>query len=95
LGKGRVDEVVKRGVSCFNVDTATRVAFVNSIVKTVHSQNEISFDIRKILGDAQEEVKKTVKKKMEDFCSAGKCSISGHQKAEEIHVAKSDEIGEE
>ena len=72
---GRVKEAVKRGICCFNVDTATRVAFINSIVKTVKSQNEISFDIRKILGDAQEEVKRTVKRKMEDFCSSGKCSL--------------------
>ena len=90
--KDRIDEVVKRGVSCFNVDTATRVAFVNSIIKTVRSQNEISFDIRKILGDAQEEVKKTVKKKMEDFCSSGKCSVRNHLKVEEV---KSTDIGEE
>jgi ketose-bisphosphate aldolase len=72
---GRVKEVVKRGINCFNVDTATRVAFVNSIIKTVRSKDEISFDIRKILGDAQEEVKKTVKRKMEDFCSSGKCAL--------------------
>jgi fructose-bisphosphate aldolase class II len=72
---GRVKEVIARGISCFNVDTATRVAFVNSIVKTVRSQNDISFDIRKVLGDAQEEVKKTVMKKMADFCSSGKCNI--------------------
>ena len=70
--KERVDQVVSRGVSCFNVDTATRVAFMNSIIKTVKSSNEISFDLRKILGDAQEEVKRTVMKKMEDFGSAGK-----------------------
>lgn len=74
--KERVDQVISRGVSCFNVDTATRVAFVNSIIKTVKSKDEVSFDIRKILGDAQEEVKKTVKKKMEDFCSSGKCDIT-------------------
>lgn len=72
---GRVKEVIARGICCFNVDTATRVAFINSIIKTVHSRNEIAFDIRKILGDAQEEVKKTVRRKMEDFCSGGKCSI--------------------
>jgi ketose-bisphosphate aldolase len=92
---GRVKEVVKRGISCFNVDTATRVAFVNSIIKTVHSQNEISFDIRKILGDAQEEVKKTVKKKMEDFCSAGKCVVHNDAKEHKHIEVKSDEIGEE
>ncbi|EKE19375.1 MAG: hypothetical protein ACD_9C00036G0007 [uncultured bacterium] len=72
---GRVKEAVECGVSCFNVDTATRVAFVNSIIKTVKSKDEVSFDIRKILGDAQEEVKKTVRKKMDDFCSSGKCAI--------------------
>lgn len=70
---GRVKEVISRGICCFNVDTATRVAFVGSIIKTVRHQNEIAFDIRKILGDAQEEVKKTVRQKMEDFCSNGRC----------------------
>ena len=89
----RVKEVVKRGISCFNVDTATRVAFVNSIIKTVRSQNEISFDIRKILGDAQEEVKKTVKRKMEDFCSAGKCVVR-YEKRPEKEI-ESSEVGEE
>ena len=93
--KDRIDEVVKRGVSCFNVDTATRVAFVNSIIKTVRSKNEVSFDIRKILGDAQEEVKKTVMKKMIDFCSNGKCAISDHRIKHNTKVTKSDEIGEE
>lgn len=72
---GRVKEAIARGINCFNVDTATRVAFVNSIIKTVRNQNEIAFDIRKILGDSQDEVKKTVRKKMEDFCSSGKCSL--------------------
>jgi len=61
----------------------------------VHKKDEIAFDIRKILGDAQEEVKKTVQKKMIDFCSAGKCSISNHSKNEETHTLKTDEIGEE
>jgi ketose-bisphosphate aldolase len=93
--EGRVKEVVKRGINCFNVDTATRVAFINSIVRTVKSKNEISFDISKIFGDAQDEVKKTVRKKMDDFCSSGKCSITESVKTEEAHKAKSDEIGEE
>jgi fructose-bisphosphate aldolase class II len=92
---GRVKEAIANGVCCFNVDTATRVAFVNSIIRTVKGKDEISFDIRKILGDAQEEVKKTVRKKMEDFCSSGKCNISNHAKSEEVKVVKSDEIGEE
>lgn len=92
---GRVKEAIARGISCFNVDTATRVAFVNSIIKTVKSKNEVSFDIRKVLGDAQEEVKKTVMKKMEDFCSSGKCTISGKLKTDGDYENKSDEIGEE
>lgn len=92
--KDRVDEVVKRGVCCFNVDTATRVAFVNSLIKTVKSQSEISFDIRKIMGDAQEEVKKTVIKKMNDFCSSGKCEISQAPKEYGQRIS-SEDIGEE
>jgi fructose-bisphosphate aldolase class II len=92
---GRVKEAIANGVCCFNVDTATRVAFVNSIIRTVKSKDEISFDIRKILGDAQEEVKKTVTKKMEDFCSSGKCSISNHLKTEKISVAQPSKIWEE
>lgn len=93
---GRVKDAVANGICCFNVDTATRVAFVNSIIKTVHQKDEIAFDIRKILGDAQEEVKKTVQQKMNDFCSAGKCSVSAHPKIEDIETTKSsDEIGEE
>lgn len=93
--KDRIDEVVKRGVSCFNVDTATRVAFINSIIKTVRSKNEVSFDIRRILGDAQEEVKKTVMKKMEDFCSSGKCVVTGKVNVNDDYAVKSDEAGEE
>lgn len=92
--KDRVDEVVKRGVSCFNVDTATRVAFVNSLLKTFKNQSEITFDIRKIMGDAQEEVKKTVMAKMKDFCSAGKCEIP-KEPSKYVHEKKSEDIGEE
>ncbi|HAV11678.1 MAG TPA: tagatose-bisphosphate aldolase, partial [Candidatus Moranbacteria bacterium] len=68
----RVKEVVSRGISCFNVDTATRLAFVNSLVKAVREQNEISFDVRKLLGDAREAVKETVKQKIKSFGSDGK-----------------------
>lgn len=92
--KERVDEVVKRGICCFNVDTATRVAFVNSLIKTFKNQSEISFDIRKIMGDAQEEVRKTVVKKMQDFCSAGKCTIS-NEAIEYKPEKNSEEMGEE
>lgn len=68
----RVREVIKRGVSCFNVDTATRVAFVNNIIMACKEQGGISFDIRKLLGDAREAVKEAVKEKMIVFDCAGK-----------------------
>lgn len=92
---GRVKEAVANGICCFNVDTATRVAFVNSIIKTVHKKDEIAFDIRKILGDAQEEVKKTVAQKMIDFCSSGKCSLSAHPKDFVAPVNKLTAVDEE
>lgn len=69
---GKVKEVIDRGISCFNVDTATRLAFTNSLVKTVREQDNVSFDIRKLLGDAREEVKDVVKQKIKIFGSDGK-----------------------
>ncbi|EKE16123.1 MAG: Fructose-1,6-bisphosphate aldolase, class II [uncultured bacterium] len=69
---GKVKEVIARGIACFNVDTATRLAFVNSLVKSVREQNEVSFDVRKLLGDARESVKETVKQKIKIFGSDGK-----------------------
>jgi fructose-bisphosphate aldolase class II len=69
-----------RGICCFNVDTATTLAFVNSLVKAVHEQNEISFDIRKLLGDAREAVKNIVKEKISYFGSEGKVEISGQDR---------------
>ncbi|HPN54321.1 MAG TPA: class II fructose-bisphosphate aldolase [Candidatus Moranbacteria bacterium] len=72
---GRVKEVIARGISCFNVDTAIRLAFVNDLIKSVREQNDVYFDIRKLLGDAREAVKKTVKDKMHYFGSEGKVKI--------------------
>jgi len=69
---GRVAEVIKRGIVCFNVDTATRIAFVNSLMKAAKDQNDISFDVRKILGDAREAVKQAVMEKIKIFGSDGK-----------------------
>ena len=49
----RVRQVVKRGISCFNVDTATRIAFINSLTKQIKSQaGGASFDVRKLLGQS-------------------------------------------
>jgi ketose-bisphosphate aldolase len=69
---GRVQEVIKRGVACFNVDTALRLAFINNLVNATRNQGMVSFDIRKLLGDAREAVKNTVKGKIKIFGSDGK-----------------------
>lgn len=74
---GKVKEVIARGVCCFNVDTAIRMAFINNLINAVRQQNDISFDIRKILGDAREAVKDTVKEKMRYFGSEGKAPAKG------------------
>lgn len=69
----RVQEVVKRGICCFNVDTATRVAFMNNLMKnSCNLGSNATFDIRKVLGDAREAAKQTVMKKMESFGCTGK-----------------------
>ncbi|HCP08653.1 MAG TPA: tagatose-bisphosphate aldolase, partial [Candidatus Moranbacteria bacterium] len=69
---GRVSEVIKRGISCFNIDTAIRMAFANNIIRAVKSQDGVSFDIRKLLGDAREAVKETVIAKIKLFGSEGR-----------------------
>lgn len=69
---GRVAEAIKRGIACFNVDTSVRMAFVNSLINSVRNQGDVSFDIRKLLGDAREAVKSAVKKKIKIFGSDGK-----------------------
>jgi len=69
---GKVEEAVKRGISCFNVDTATRLAFVNNLINVVKNQGDVSFDIRNLLGDAREAVKDVVKRKIKMYGSDGK-----------------------
>ena len=69
---GKVKEVISRGICCFNVDTATRLAFVNSLAGSFRDQHNLSFDIRKLLGDAQNEVKNAVMKKIGYFGSGGR-----------------------
>jgi len=70
--KGRVAEAIKNGISCFNVDTSIRLAFVNDLVKSVNEQSGVSFDVRKLLGGAREAVKAAVKEKIKIFGSGGK-----------------------
>lgn len=69
---GRVQEVIKRGVACFNVDTAIRLAFVNNLINSVREQGNTAFDIRALLMGAKEAVEEVVKKKIKIFGSDGK-----------------------
>lgn len=75
--KGVPDEILneasKKGVSKINVDTDLRLAMTAQIRK-VFAQDPSSFDPRKYLIPAREEVKNTVKHKIKDvFGSSGKC----------------------
>lgn len=67
---GRVVEVVKRGINCFNVDTALRLAFIGGLRQALQSEDEA--DLRKVMGKAKEATREAVKGKMEAFGSAGK-----------------------
>ncbi len=69
---GRVSEVISRGISCFNVDTAIRMAFINSLIKKSCNVGEVSYDVRRILGDARNAVKHAVMTKIKYFGSDGK-----------------------
>ncbi|MCD6149770.1 class II fructose-bisphosphate aldolase [bacterium] len=69
---GKVDEVVERGICCFNVDTAIRLAFINNLANSLKNKSDISFDIRKVLGNAREAVENVVKEKIKLFRSDGK-----------------------
>lgn len=67
---GRVDRVIRLGVSCFNVDTAIRLGFLSQLSQTLSSGDQT--DLRKVLGAARRSVEIAVLKKIEMFGSAGK-----------------------
>lgn len=69
---GKATEAIKRGATCFNVDTNIRLAFMNTLSSIFKGKTEAGFDPRNILGQAREAVKENVKRKMELFGSAGK-----------------------
>jgi ketose-bisphosphate aldolase len=68
----RAKTVIEKGISCFNVDTAIRLAFVNSLINRVKNKEEMSFDIRKILGESRNQVENAVKEKIKIFGSDGR-----------------------
>ena len=68
----RVDEVIKRGICSFNIDTSLRLSFINSLVSSVKNKDSTSFDPRELLGNARDAVYKVVKDKIKIFRSDGK-----------------------
>ncbi len=68
-----VKKAIELGITCFNVETATKTAFLNTLRQTLNESNEV--DIRKILMPAREAFKAAVKTKMKLFGSEGKAVV--------------------
>jgi ketose-bisphosphate aldolase len=68
--RDRIAEVIYRGISCFNVDTSIRLAFIGQLKQSLHESDET--DLRKLLGASKEAVKKTVMEKIQYFGSNNK-----------------------
>lgn len=66
----RVKKVIGMGISCFNVDTSIRLAFIGAIKQHLEEHDET--DIRRLLEGAKLCVQDTVKKKIEMYGSRGK-----------------------
>lgn len=67
---GRVAKVIGLGISCFNVDTATKLAFIGTLSRILEDGEKT--DIRDVLGEAREAVKESVMRKIRMFGSEGK-----------------------
>jgi fructose-bisphosphate aldolase, class II len=67
---GRAEEVIRRGISCFNVDTAIKLAFVGTLTRVIGEGDKT--DIRSVLEPARDAVKEEVKRKMRLYGSEGK-----------------------
>jgi len=62
---------IKGGVACFNIDTALKIAFFNSLKKFLKNNPKV-YDPREILEFTSCAVQKVVEEKIEAFGSAGK-----------------------
>lgn len=67
---GRAEEVIRRGISCFNVDTAIKLAFVGALTRAIGEGDKT--DIRSVLEPARDAVKEEVKRKIRLYGSEGK-----------------------
>lgn len=86
----RVAKVIGLGVSCFNVDTAVRLSFLSQLSQALAGGEET--DIRKALGSAQQSAEATVRKKIEEFGSAGKAEAPAKEPMEDDIRKAIDEI---
>ncbi len=68
----KVRQAAKKGITCFNVDTNTRLAFINTLSALFRNNGDAGLDPRKVLGEAREAVKESVKQKIKIFGSEGK-----------------------
>ncbi|NTW15227.1 MAG: class II fructose-bisphosphate aldolase [Candidatus Moranbacteria bacterium] len=67
---GKVTEVIRRGISCFNVDTAIKLAFIGAVTHAVEENGKT--DIRDLVGPAMEAVQTEVMRKIRLFEGEGK-----------------------
>lgn len=65
----KVKEAVKRGITCFNVDTDLRIAFNTVLCQFTHDKCTI-LDPRTVMADARAAVQKVVEKKIDMFRNA-------------------------
>jgi ketose-bisphosphate aldolase len=68
-----VRRAIERGVTCFNVETATKSAFIQTLRETLPTNDAV--DIRKILMPAREAFRSAVEKKIALFNSQGKAAL--------------------
>ena len=69
---GRLAEVMKRGINCFNINTALKVSFINNLLNSLKNQGDVSLDLCSLLGSARNAVQNIVKEKIKLFGSDGK-----------------------
>ncbi|MFA5871438.1 MAG: class II fructose-bisphosphate aldolase [Parcubacteria group bacterium] len=62
----KVEEAVKRGIACFNIDTDLRIAFNTVLCQFTKDRCDV-IDPRKVLAQARDSVQKVVEKKIELF----------------------------
>jgi len=68
----KVREAVKRGITCFNIDTDIRIAFITTLCKLTGTRYEFN-DPRKIMGEVRNAVQQEIRRKIRIF--AGKTAI--------------------